>query len=124
MASILVVEDNAMNREVLIRRLKSRGFKTISASDGLEAIKLLETENPDLILMDLRMPNMDGWTATKEIKNNDKTSHIPIIALSANTHEDDVSRALDAGCSYFEAKPLNFKRLIETINKILTQVAS
>ncbi len=115
MSEILIVEDNDLNRDMLSRRLCKRGFRTICVTNGQEAIDYLNScsDLPFIILMDMRMPVMDGWTATKAIKTNPKTQHIPVIGLSANAMAHDRQRAIDAGCEDYDTKPVNFNNLLQ-----------
>ncbi len=115
MSRILLVEDNEMNRDMLTRRLIRRGFDVIVALDGEEAISLTSKQNPDLILMDLGLPKIDGLEATKIIKSNNSTKHIPIIVLSAHALLDDRKKALQAGADDYDSKPVEFPRLLSKI---------
>ena len=112
MTKILYVEDNPDNVYMLSRRLKKKGFELIIAGDGQEGIDKAIEESPDLILMDLSLPTMDGWTATAEIKKIDKVKDIPIIALSAHAMPEHRDRAIKAGCSDYDTKPVDIKRLL------------
>ncbi len=123
MTKVLVVEDNEMNRDMLKRRLNRRGYEIVVAEHGKEAITIATKELPDIILMDMRMPIMDGWTATQKIKENKDISHIPIIGLSANAMEGDREKALEAGCNDYSTKPVNFEHLINTITRYCGKVA-
>ena len=123
MPKILVVEDNEMNRDMLVRRLKRKGFEIEIAEDGQQAIEKTKTYSPDLILMDMRMPVMDGWQATYALKNDPSTKHITIIGLSANAMEGDREKALEAGCDEYDTKPVDFKTLVTKINSMLTKAA-
>ena len=116
---ILLVEDNDLNRDMLSRRLIKRGFTVILALNGKEGIDKAANENPDLILMDLSLPIINGWDATKEIKANKETSNIPIIALTAHAMAEDRKKALDAGCDEYDTKPIEFDGLLDKINKLL-----
>ena len=113
---ILLVEDNDLNRDMLSRRLIKRGFEVLSAVNGKEGIDKAVTDNPDLILMDLSLPKMDGWTATKTIKSNEHLNSIPIIALSAHAMDEHKQRALEAGCNDYDTKPVDIDRLLSKIN--------
>jgi CheY-like chemotaxis protein len=119
MAKILLVEDNEMNRDMLSRRLKRKGFDVAIAVDGQAGVDLAISGNPDIILMDLSLPVMDGWEATRRIKANGKTSGIPVIALTAHAMQGDEEKALEAGCDDYDTKPVNFKRLLEKIQTLL-----
>jgi two-component system, cell cycle response regulator DivK len=119
MPKILLVEDNEDNRDMLIRRLERRGFSIIVAVDGQQGVELATSELPDLILMDMSLPVMDGWTATGIIKNNAATSHIPIIGLSANAMQGDAERGRAAGCDDYDTKPVDMARLLEKIGALI-----
>ena len=120
MAKILLVEDNEMNRDMLSRRLAKRGFEIETAVDGAEGVKKSRSTAPDLILMDMSLPVMHGWDATREIKGAPATRGIPVIALTAHAMTGDREKALDAGCDEFETKPIELPRLIEKIEKLLS----
>ena len=113
MAKILLVEDNEMNRDMLKRRLERRGHEVSIAVDGAEGVELATSVKPDLILMDLNLPILDGWEATRQIKANEETSGIPIIALTAHAMAGDQKKALEAGCDDYDTKPVEFSRLLE-----------
>ena len=115
---ILLVEDNELNRDMLSRRLKRKGFTVICAEDGQEAIDVAQSENPDIVLMDLSLPVVDGWTASKKLKANTATKSIPIIALTAHAMKGDREKALEAGCDDYDTKPINFERLLGKINTL------
>ena len=115
MAKILLVEDNEMNRDMLTRRLKRRGFDLCEAMNGQEGVDSAKSEKPDLILMDMRMPILNGWDATKQIKSDPDTKDIPIIGLSAHAMEGDRERALEVGCDEYDTKPVDFERLTTKI---------
>ena len=119
MTKILYVEDNPDNVYMLTRRLKKKGFELIIAGDGQEGIDKAIEENPDLILMDLSLPTMDGWTATAIIKKIEKVKDIPIIALSAHAMPEHRDRALKAGCSDYDTKPVDIKRLLSKIGEYI-----
>jgi CheY-like chemotaxis protein len=119
MAVIMVVEDNVLNRDMLTRRLRREGFNTIFAADGTQAVEMAEISIPDLILMDMNLPTMDGWEATKRIKANEKTSGIPIIGLSAHAMSFHRERALEAGCVDYDTKPVDFQRLLDKLEPLL-----
>lgn len=108
---VMVVEDEENNIVLLVRRLERKDHEVICAVNGKEAIELLKTNLPDIILMDMRMPIMDGYEATKSIKNTEAYKHIPIIGISAHASEVDIKRALEAGCDKYITKPINFKSL-------------
>ena len=119
MTKILYVEDNPDNVYMLTRRLKKKGFELIIAGDGQEGIDKAIEENPDLILMDLSLPTMDGWTATAKIKEIEQVKDIPIIALSAHAMPEHRDRALKAGCSDYDTKPVDIKRLLGKIKQYI-----
>ena len=116
MPKILLVEDNELNRDMLSRRLKRRDYDVEMAVDGQEGVDLTRSLMPDLILMDMSLPIIDGWTATGILKRDSSTSHIPIIALTAHAMEGERQKCLEAGCDDFDTKPIEFKRLLEKIN--------
>jgi len=115
---ILIVEDNEMNRDMLSRRLIKKGFEIIIAVDGEEGVKKTFSEKPDLILMDMSLPVMDGWEATKKLKSNSDTSKIPIIALTAHAMAQDKEKALAAGCDEYDTKPIDLNRLLSKISSL------
>lgn len=115
MNRILVVEDNEMNRNMICRRLERRGFEVSFAVDGLSGVTAAETEIPNLILMDLSLPIMDGWEATRRIKAQPQTRHIPVIALTAHETDEERVKAVEAGCDDYETKPVDIDRLVEKI---------
>ena len=115
---ILIVEDNEMNRDMLSRRLIKKGFEIIIAVDGEEGVKKTLSEKPDLILMDMSLPVMDGWEATKKLKSNLDTSKIPIIALTAHAMAQDKEKALAAGCDEYDTKPIDLNRLLSKISSL------
>jgi CheY-like chemotaxis protein len=119
MAKILLVEDNEMNRDMLSRRLIKRGFEIETAVDGAEGVRKAQTLAPDLILMDMSLPVMHGWDATREIKSDAATRDIPVIALTAHAMAGDREKALEAGCDEFETKPVELPRLLEKITNLL-----
>ena len=119
MTKILYVEDNPDNVYMLTRRLKKKGFELIIAGDGQEGIDKAIEENPDLILMDLSLPTMDGWTATAKIKEIEQVKDIPIIALSAHAMPEHRDRAIKAGCSDYDTKPVDIKRLLSKISQYI-----
>jgi len=112
---ILIVEDNEMNLDMLSRRLQRVGFEVLSAMDGAAGIEVAERERPDLILMDMSLPEVDGWEATRRVKANPETSGIPVIALTAHAMAEDRDRALDAGCDDYDTKPVDITRLLGKI---------
>ena len=119
MARILLVEDNEMNRDMLSRRLRRRKFDVDLAVDGQEALDMTHAEAPDLILLDMSLPVKDGWTVAQELKADDSTKNIPVIALTAHAMVGDRERALAAGCDEYETKPIDFKRLVAKIEQML-----
>tara|TARA_B100001175_G_C19459586_1_gene615802 strand:+ start:105 stop:470 length:366 start_codon:yes stop_codon:yes gene_type:complete len=119
MSKILIVEDNEMNRDMLSRRLMRKGFEIVMAEDGQKGVDMSKSEKPDLILMDLSLPVMDGWEATSTIKADSETNSIPIIVLTAHAMAGDRERALDAGADEYDTKPIEFKRLLGKIKEFL-----
>jgi two-component system cell cycle response regulator DivK len=119
MAKILLVEDNEMNRDMLSRRLIRNGFEVVMAIDGEQAVALAQSELPDLILMDMSLPVIDGWEATRRVKATDATSNIPIIALTAHAMSGDREKTLSAGCDEYDTKPIEMPRLLGKINALL-----
>lgn len=119
MAKILLVEDNEMNRDMLSRRLIRKGFEVVLAIDGEQAVTLAQSELPDLILMDMSLPVIDGWEATRRVKAADATSNIPIIALTAHAMSGDREKTLSAGCDDYDTKPIEMPRLLEKIDVLL-----
>ena len=115
---ILIVEDNEMNRDMLSRRLLKKGFEIIIAVDGAEGIEKTINEKPDLVLMDMSLPVMDGWEATKNLKANNETAKIPIIALTAHAMAQDKEKALAAGCDEYDTKPIDLNRLLSKISSL------
>ncbi|MCX7920020.1 MAG: response regulator [bacterium] len=121
MVKILLVEDDEMNRDMLQRRLERRGYTIVVASDGEQALRMVKQESPDLILMDMSMPVMDGWQATRLLKSDETTKHIPILGLSAHAMVSDREKALDAGCDDYDTKPIDLTRLLEKIQNLLNR---
>lgn len=119
MPKILLVEDNEMNRDMLTRRLEKRGYTVVIAVDGGEGVAKAKTELPDLILMDMSLPVVDGWDATKQIKAEAALVNIPIIALTAHAMESDRQKALAAGCDEYDTKPVELPRLLLKIEELL-----
>lgn len=119
MTTLLLVEDNEMNRDMLSRRLEKRGFSVRLAVDGAEGVALAKSDPPDLILMDMSLPVLDGWEATKALRADPITRAIPVIALTAHAMDGERSRALDAGCDDFDTKPVDLPRLLEKIDRLL-----
>ncbi len=120
---ILVVEDNEMNRDMLVRRLQKRDFQILTAADGEVALEIAARDRPDLILMDMRMPVMDGWTAVQKLKQSPLTQGIPVIGVSANGLQEDREQALAAGCDAYETKPIDFNRLLSLIQEFTKKVS-
>ena len=119
MAKILLVEDNELNRDMLRRRLERRKFEVIVAVDGEEGIHLARTASPDLVLMDMSLPVLDGWEATRRLKADPTTASLPIIALTAHAMAEDRERALSVGCDDYDTKPVEFKRLLRKMKAFL-----
>ena len=119
MAKILLVEDNEMNRDMLSRRLQRRGHEVLVAGDGAAGVAKARDEIPSLILMDMSLPVVDGWEATRQIKSDPATRHIPIVALTAHAMSEDRERAISAGCDDYDTKPVEFPRLIGKIDALL-----
>jgi two-component system, cell cycle response regulator DivK len=119
MPRILLVEDNEMNRDMLARRLERRGFEVLSATDGNQGVDLTRRETPDLVLMDMSLPELDGWEATRILKQDPATSRIPVIALTAHAMPGDRDRALAAGCDDYDSKPVEFASLLQKIQHLL-----
>ena len=124
MPKILLVEDNEMNRDMLSRRLERRGFQVFIAEDGAAGVNLARQENPDLILMDMSLPVMDGWEATRQIKGSEQTRTIPVIALTAHAMAGDEERAMAAGCDGYETKPIDLPKLLAKIDQLLQRRTS
>lgn len=118
MTKILLVEDNEDNRDMLSRRLERKGFVVTLAIDGLDGINKAKENMPDLILMDMSLPVMDGWQATKTLKSEPETKNIPVIALTAHAMSSDRDKAIEAGCDDYDTKPVDFKRLLAKIEKL------
>ena len=119
MAKILLVEDNEMNRDMLSRRLTRKGFEVLIAEDGQKGMDMTQNEHPDLVLMDMSLPVVDGWEATRQLKAAEETKHIPIIALTAHAMAGDREKTLEAGCDDYDTKPIELARLLEKINALL-----
>lgn len=122
MPKILLVEDNEMNRDMLSRRLSRKGFVVVVAVNGQEGVDLALSEKPDLILMDMSLPVLDGWEATRRVKANPQTAGIPVIALTAHAMVQDKEQAMAAGCDEFDTKPVEMPRLLEKIGGFLGPV--
>ncbi|HEY2546016.1 MAG TPA: response regulator [Candidatus Acidoferrum sp.] len=121
MPKILLVEDNEMNRDMLSRRLQRKGYVILTAVDGKQGYSLACSETPDLILMDISLPAMDGWEVTRLLKANENTRHIPIIVLTAHAMVSDRQKAFEAGCDDYDTKPVEFGRLSEKIENLLVE---
>ena len=124
MSKILLVEDNEMNRDMLSRRLQRKGFEVVIAVDGQAGVEMASSASPDIILMDLSLPVMDGWEATRQIKADPATQGIPVIALTAHAMSGDEVKAREAGCDDYDTKPVNLNRLLEKIGSFLGSGAS
>lgn len=123
MAKILLVEDNEMNRDMLTRRLERRGHEVLVAVDGAQGLAVAQAQLPGLILMDMSLPVIDGWEATRQLKADPATSGIPVIALTAHAMSEDRERALEAGCDDYDTKPVEFARLVGKIDALLAASA-
>jgi CheY-like chemotaxis protein len=121
MPKILLVEDNEMNRDMLSRRLERKGYDVAIAVDGGQGVSMARAETPDLILMDMSLPVLDGWEATRQLKATPDTAGIPIIALTAHAMSGDREKALQAGCDDYDTKPIEFPRLLEKMQTLLTK---
>lgn len=121
MAKILIIEDTENNRVLLTRRLKPRGHEILTVEDAETGLPLVESESPQLVLMDVGLPGMDGWEATRRLKASPATQSIPVIALTAHAMQGDREKALEAGCDDYETKPIDFARLFEKIDALLAR---
>ncbi len=121
MPKILLVEDNEMNRDMLSRRLQKKGFEVVMAFDGKKGVEMALAEKPDLILMDMSLPELDGWEATRQIKANPTTHKVPVIALTAHAMSGDREKALAAGCDDYDTKPIELTRLLEKMSALLAR---
>jgi len=119
MTKVLLVEDNDMNRDMLARRLTRRGFQVICAVDGQQGVDLTRSEKPDIVLMDMSLPVLDGWEATRRVKADDATRNVPVIGLTAHAMSGDREKVLEAGCDEYDVKPVELDRLIEKIERLL-----
>jgi two-component system cell cycle response regulator DivK len=117
MAKVLLVEDNEMNRDMLSRRLIRRGFQVVFAMDGQQGVDLARSERPDIILMDMSLPVIDGWEATRRVKADDATRSVPVIGLTAHAMAGDREKAIEAGCDDYDTKPVELDRLIGKIER-------
>jgi CheY-like chemotaxis protein len=122
MTKILIVEDNEMNRDMLSRRLIRNGYEVVMAFDGAEGVEKAGSENPDIILMDMSLPIIDGWEATRRVKANPATSRIPVIALTAHAMSGDRDKTIAAGCDDYDTKPIELPRLLGKIQAQLQKV--
>ena len=120
MTKVLLVEDNEMNRDMLSRRLVRRGFEVVFAVDGEHGVDLARSEKPDIILMDMSLPVMDGWEATRRVKSDEATRHVPVIALTAHAMSGDQEKALAAGCDDYDTKPVEIDRLVGKIERLVS----
>jgi CheY-like chemotaxis protein len=121
MAKVLLVEDNEMNRDILFRRLSRRGYVVVFAVNGQQGVEMARSEEPDIILMDMSLPVMDGWEATRRLKADNATRNVPVIGLTAHAMSGDQEKALAAGCDDYDTKPVELDRLIEKIERLLSQ---
>ena len=121
MSKILLVEDNEMNRDMLSRRLERQGYEVVVAADGQQGLLMAEVEKPALILMDMSLPELDGWEATRRLKAEAATRHIPVIALTAHAMVNDREKAYAAGCDDYDTKPVEFPRLLNKIANLLVR---
>jgi two-component system cell cycle response regulator DivK len=121
MPKVLLVEDNEMNRDMLSRRLARRGFDVLMAVDGEQGVRMAKSEMPDLILMDMSLPVLDGWGATRQIKAEVSTQSIPLIALTAHAMAGDRDKALQAGCDDYDTKPIELPRLLDKMDRLLNE---
>lgn len=119
MARILLVEDNEMNRDMLSRRLQRKGYEVVIATDGEAGVRMAATERPDLILMDMSLPVLDGWEATRKLKGMPEIAAIPVIALTSHAMAGDREKAMGAGCDDYDTKPVDFERLLVKIEALL-----
>jgi two-component system, cell cycle response regulator DivK len=124
MAKVLLVEDNEMNRDMLSRRLLRQGFEVVVAIDGEQGVEAARRERPAIVLMDMSLPVLDGWAATRRLKADDSTRGIPVIALTAHAMAGDRQQALDAGCDDYDTKPIELPRLLEKMRKLLGETAT
>lgn len=119
MPKILLVEDNEMNRDMLSRRLERKGYQVVLALDGQSGVEMAQSQTPDLVLMDMSLPVLDGWEATRRLKADAVTKHIPVIALTAHAMSSDREKALEAGCDDYDTKPIELPRLLGKIEALL-----
>jgi CheY-like chemotaxis protein len=123
MTTILIVEDNEMNRDMLSRRLERKGYQVLIAVDGAMGIAVARENSPDLILMDMSLPVVDGWEATRRLKADEALKHIPVIALTAHAMANDRQKALEAGCDEYDTKPIELPRLLAKMEALLRPAA-
>ncbi|MDA1127972.1 MAG: response regulator [Chloroflexi bacterium] len=121
MKRLLLVEDNEMNRDMLTRRLERKGYEVTTAIDGIQGVQMARKEIPDLILMDINLPNIDGWEVTRIIKQTPETKHIPVIAVTSHAMASDRERSLEVGCDEYDTKPIDFYRLLTKIEMLLAR---
>lgn len=119
MIKVLLIEDNEMNRDMLTRRLVRKGYNVVTAIDGAEGVSMTISETPDIVLMDMSLPVVDGWEATRQLKANSQTQKIPVIALTAHAMSGDREKALTAGCDEYDTKPIEMPRLLGKIEALL-----
>jgi two-component system, cell cycle response regulator DivK len=124
MPKILLVEDNEMNRDMLSRRLQRKGYEVVLALDGQSGVEMTQTQAPDLVLMDMSLPVLDGWEATRRLKADTATRHIPVIALTAHAMSSDREKAIEAGCDDYDIKPVELTRLLAKIDALLRKMDS
>jgi len=124
MPKILLVEDNEMNRDMLSRRLQRKGYEVVLALDGQSGVEMTQTQAPDLVLMDMSLPVLDGWEATRRLKADPATRHIPVIALTAHAMSSDREKAIEAGCDDYDTKPVELMRLLAKIDALLRKMDS
>jgi two-component system cell cycle response regulator DivK len=122
MPKILLVEDNEMNRDMLSRRLQRKGYEVVLALDGQSGVEMSQTQAPDLVLMDMSLPVLDGWEATRRLKADTATRHIPVIALTAHAMSSDREKAIEAGCDDYDTKPVELTRLLAKIDALLRKM--
>ena len=119
MTKMLLVEDNEMNRDMLSRRLERKGYQVAIAVDGQQGVEMAQADPPALILMDMSLPVLDGWEATRRVKTDERTRHIPVIALTAHAMQGDEQKAKEAGCDDYDVKPVELPRLLEKMERLL-----
>ncbi len=122
--NILIIEDDEMNLDMITKRLELRGYRVVAAADGLQGITLARAEAPDLILMDVNLPEVDGWEVTRRLKAEAATRLIPVVALTAHAMESDRTKASEAGCDGYESKPIDFPRLLSKMETLLMRRAT